>query len=128
MASTYNLVFITTDRCLKISLPVWYRRHVTLSVTYSTIANLAWIFGNLFHPLATYGLQEINRTNLTCVENQDFFDSPQRTVIKIISVIVHLILPTMSLIVCYGIILYKIRRMGRVRGKNKVRETTHQIW
>ena len=125
LTSTYNLVFITSDRCLKISLPLWYRKHVTKPVTYSAVA-FAWMFGSLFQLLAWYGLKKINTTNLTCVENQNFSDSPQPIIIIGITILVELILPMTNLVVCYGIILHKIRRQRRVMGENSVREAKQQ--
>ena len=69
---------------------------------------------------------EIDRTNFTCVENQDFLDSPWYTVTGGISVIVVIILPMASLAVSYGIILCKIRRQRKVMDKKNVRDASKQ--
>ena len=123
LTSTYNLVFITIDRCLKISLPLWYRRRMTPTVAYLAIA-FVWMFGNLFEIFAWHDVLKVDRTNLTCVENQDFLDSPKQTTLQGITAIVELIFPMTSLVVLYGIILYKIRRQSRVMDRRNIRDAS----
>ena len=95
-----------------------------------TVVNAAivfvWMFGNLFEPLAWHPLQKLDKSNLTCVEDLDFLASDQYTTILGISVIVELLLPMASIVVCYSIILYKIRKQRRIMGKDVVKYATEQ--
>ena len=98
---------------------------MTPTVIYSAVA-FVWIFGNLFELLAWYESMELNKTNFTCVENQEFFDGPRQTAIRGISIIVELIIPMTSLVVSYGIILRKIRKQRRVMDRKNTRSAAQQ--
>ena len=96
---------------------------MTPTVAYLAIAFI-WMFGNLFEILAWHDVLKVDRTNLTCVENQDFLDSPKQTTLQGITAIVELIFPMTSLVVLYGIILYKIRRQSRVMDRRNIRDAS----
>ena len=98
---------------------------MTPAVAYSAIA-FVWMFGNLFELLAWHQLLKVDNTNLTCVLNLDFVVSAEHTAVRLITIILESILPMTSLAVCYGIILYKIRKQRRVMCQKNVAYVTKQ--
>ena len=104
---------------------MWYRKHMTPVVINAAIV-FVWMFGNLFEQVAWHQLLKVDKSNLTCVEDLDFLASEQYTTMTGVSVILELLLPMTNIIVCYCIILYKIRKQRRVMSKDIVIYTTEQ--
>ncbi|MEE6472923.1 hypothetical protein FKM82_009780 [Ascaphus truei] len=126
LASVSFLTVISIDRCVSILWPFWAKIHRTPRLA-STIAVFIWVFSLIISApnLAFYDVQhDITNNVSTCFPDYavSFFDDETfddnkwnlRNQAMIITRFVSMfVIPFTIILVCYGLIVYKIRRIKR---------------
>lgn len=127
-ASVFFLTIISIDRCFSVVLPVWCQNHRTIRLA-SIIALVTWLFAlTITSPILYFRDTSIHRkTNtIACFTNYADLSKPgngylfqkRHKAIGITRFVFGFLIPFMVIVVCYGIISWRIIR-NRMSNKSR---------
>ncbi len=109
--STWNLVFINIERFIGVSFPVWHKtslskRHIVGVICFVWIFNLTFVF---FTVVLTS-----SHSNGTCLFASEWLTNELSIFGSVISFLVQFLLPVITIIFCYIVIVKVLRQKGKV--------------
>uniref|UniRef100_W5LUD0 Chemerin chemokine-like receptor 1 n=1 Tax=Astyanax mexicanus TaxID=7994 RepID=W5LUD0_ASTMX len=109
-SSIFTLVIISVDRCVVVMFPVWAQNKRTTRKA-SVIVVLTWIISALFSTPMIIFRDTQDRDTKLCVRNYE--NNQNRTAIIIWRFVIGFVIPFLIIIVCYVIILRKLKSNER---------------
>ncbi|KAL2097722.1 hypothetical protein ACEWY4_006929 [Coilia grayii] len=107
-SSVFLLVIISIDRCLSVISPVWSQNHRTLTRS-SVIIVLAWIFSVVLSlPTVMFATTQNRGDKTKCFKDYTSAAVSSKTM-AVISFVVGLAVPLVVIVICYSVIMQKLR-------------------
>ncbi|XP_078507208.1 chemerin-like receptor 1 [Lissotriton helveticus] len=132
-ASIFFLVVISVDRCLMVVYPVWSQNHRTPTMA-TVVALTTWILALAISSpaLAFRDTLRTKKNKTLCYNNYAFstnFSDPQiaslmkmrNTAMTFTNFLCGFLFPFIIIFVCYGILIYRLRRNQRARSSKPFR-------
>ncbi|XP_062239519.1 chemokine-like receptor 1 [Platichthys flesus] len=107
-SSVFLLVFISIDRCISVMFPVWAQNQRTVNKA-AGVAVLAWILGiALSIPSMIFRDVRSHLGRTICFNNYTLHQDSHK-IVAVSRLIVGFVIPFIIIIVCYSIIILKLR-------------------
>ncbi|XP_053336458.1 chemerin-like receptor 1 [Clarias gariepinus] len=125
-SSIFLLVIISVDRCIAVIFPVWAQNQRTIKKA-SVIVFLAWVFSvSLSVPSLIFRDIQHHLGRTRCHNNYNSHDTHNS--ISICRFIFGFLMPFLIIIVCYLIIIFKLRRNQMAKSLKPFKIMTALIW
>ncbi|XP_034026175.1 chemokine-like receptor 1 [Thalassophryne amazonica] len=107
-SSIFLLVIISVDRCVSVMFPVWAQNTRTVSKA-SVAVVLAWLFSiALCIPSAIFRVVDSHLGKTSCFNNYTLHEHSQM-IVTVSRFIVGFVVPFFIIIICYSVIIIKLR-------------------
>ncbi|XP_062380968.1 chemerin-like receptor 1 [Sardina pilchardus] len=124
--SIFLLLVISVDRCMCVIFPVWTQNHRTLRKSSAIIA-LVWIVSALLTlPSIFFSTTQTKEDETTCIHDHDPTAFSRKSA-ALICVVFGLAVPLMVIVICYSVIMLKLRANPMMRSSKPFKVMTAVI-
>ncbi|XP_062407836.1 N-formyl peptide receptor 2-like [Sardina pilchardus] len=123
-SSIFLLLVISVDRCMCVVFPVWTQNHRTLRKS-SAIITLVWTVSTLLAlPFLFFYTTQTIKDDTMCIDDYTSFS---RKIVVFICFVSGLAVPLMVIVICYSIIMLKLRANRTMRSSKPFKVMTAVI-
>ncbi|XP_062407807.1 chemerin-like receptor 1, partial [Sardina pilchardus] len=123
-SSIFLLLVISVDRCMCVVFPVWTQNHRTLRKSSAIIALVWTVSALLALSSLVFSTTQTAKDDTKCINNSTAFS---RKIVVFIGFIFGLAVPLMVIVICYSVIMLKLRANRMMRSSKPFKVMTAVI-